>query len=399
MMTYLKHSLKNICGIILLMTTTPLLAMPPESTTYQRVPRIIGGHEAWSGAWPWMVSINYSADKRPHCGGSLIHPSWVLTAAHCTGMPKDPQLKAADMFVVVGLHSQSRVGQEGERLEVKQVIQHPDWQKADSYSWADIALLELASPSKYTPAELVAKESPVILPDKMATVLGWGKTSTVSNNNGSDVLQQLEIPIVSNDNCKVAYTGEEPILDTMVCAGVPAGGKDSCIGDSGGPLVVLENNQWKLLGLVSYGGKKDGPDCAGPNAYGVYTRISSFMNFITEHVSFSTPENYDGVWQSDSLPNTFFILRGVDKTLAIVLLNNNGQSWDALVGNLQRPVTTVTSYLSSVEMVATFQSVATTTEAVTEASFTVQSCRPKSDQIEARCPLSSGTTVRLRKMF
>jgi secreted trypsin-like serine protease len=346
-----------------------------------------------------MVSLNHAENKQPFCGGALIHSSWVLIAAHCIGDAQDLPLKATDIFVVVGLYQQSHLGNEGEQLTVKQIIQHPDWRNADANSWADIALLELATPSRLPPIALVTKDSPATSPNQKATVLGWGKTSTATNNNGSDILQQLEIPIVSNEVCQAAYATEpDPILDTMVCAGLPGGGKDACTGDSGGPLVVLENNDWKLFGIVSYGGKEGGPDCAGPNAYGVYIRLPSYLDFITAHVPppTTTTITYDGVWQSTALPNTFVILRSVDKTLAIVLLSENGQSWHALVGNVQQPVTTVTGYISSTEIVATFQP---HPESVTAASFTVTTCRPKPDFANARCPLPAGTTVQLKKMF
>jgi secreted trypsin-like serine protease len=351
-----------------------------------------------------MVSLNHAENKQPFCGGALIHPSWVLTAANCIGNSQDLPLKTTDIFVVVGLYRQSHIGNEGEQLAVKQIIQHPEWRNAAADSWADVALLELATPTKYPPVALTDKDSLAILPGKIATVLGWGKTSTAPNNNGSDILQQVEIPIVSNEVCQAAYATEpDPILDTMVCAGLPGGGKDACTGDSGGPLVVLENNEWKLFGIVSYGGKEGGPDCAGPDAYGVYIRLPSYLDFINAHVPATTPAtavNYDGIWQSTALPNTFVILRSVEKTLAIVLLSDNGQSWHALVGNVQQPVTTVTGYISSTEIVATFRPHTTTTaESVTAASFTIATCRPKPDQANAHCPLPAGTTVQLEKMF
>lgn len=398
-MAYLTHSLK-ICGLILLMTATTLQAMLPDSLNLRRSTRIIGGHDAWPGAWPWMVSLNHAENKQPFCGGALIHSTWVLTVANCIGSSQDLPLKATDIIVVVGLYQQSHLGDEGEQLTVKQIIQHPNWRNADTNSWADIALLELATPSKLPPIALATKDSPATLPSQEATVLGWGHTSLDANNKGSEVLQQLEIPIVSNDVCQTAYASETaPILETMVCAGLPEGGKDACIGDSGGPLIVLENNVWKLFGIVSYGGKAGGPLCAGPNAYGVYTRIPSFLDFINAHVpttTSATAVNYDGVWQSTALPNTFFILRSVEKTLAIVLLSDNGQSWHALVGNVQQPMTTVTGYISSAEIVATFQP---DTESVTVANFTVNTCRPKPDQVNVHCPLPASTTVQLKKMF
>lgn len=407
----------NIVSLLLLTTPVTLTATPPDSPTGQRSVRIIGGQPADPGKWPWIVSINLSSDNSSRCAGSLIHPNWVLTAAHCLDGDLGGLLQKEDIFVVVGLHKQSNIGTEGEKIEIKQVIQHPDWPNADSYNWPDIGLLELATPSKQPPLTLMTQDSSTMAPGQDATVMGWGKTSLEFADKGSDVLQEVELPIVSNEVCEEAYSDEEPILKTMICAGLKAGGKDTCLGDSGAPLVVWEDSQWKQVGIASYGGKQDGPECAGPDAYGVYNRVSSFIDVINQYVPTSTTPStppttlptsptlkpdtftgtvdYDGIWQSEATPKTFFMLRKFGYALTMVLLHDNGQSWHPLVGVVGSTKTVISSAsISPIEMTAEFQP-----QSSQEAILTITACTPKSDQPQAKCPWTVGTQMELKKTF
>ena len=87
-----------------------------------------------------------------------------------------------------------------------------------------------------------------------------------------DVLQKVAVPIVADDECRAAY-GEGDILDSMICAGVEAGGVDSCQGDSGGPMVCDGGSY--LCGIVSWG-----YGCARPGIPGVYTEVSYFVDWV-----------------------------------------------------------------------------------------------------------------------
>ncbi len=96
----------------------------------------------------------------------------------------------------------------------------------------------------------------------------------------SDVLQEVEVPLVSNTACNAADVLNGAVTANMLCAGLlDAGGLDSCQGDSGGPLVVPDGQDgWRLAGIVSWG-----IGCAQPQQPGVYTRVSQFTGFITAH--------------------------------------------------------------------------------------------------------------------
>lgn len=92
------------------------------------------------------------------------------------------------------------------------------------------------------------------------------------------MLQRLEVPRVPLEECRT-HLGLS-LTDNMLCAGFKEGGRDACQGDSGGPLVTRYNNTWFLSGIVSWG-----KGCAASNVYGVYTRVSVFVEWIMNTVA------------------------------------------------------------------------------------------------------------------
>lgn len=233
--------------------------------------RIIGGIDP-TESYPWMVGIYDNKDL--YCGGSLIDPYWVLTAAHCLDNAgpyvnqlsvKINQTKLTDFNNI-------------ENIKIKRFIQHPAWDMKNYDSPNDLALLQLEQPSQYKPISLVSNSSN----KTMSRVLGFGVTSLQSDLMSD--LKQVDLPLVSNEICQSAYQGIYNLIDTQICAGFAEGQKDSCSGDSGSPLIVWENNHWEQLGLVSFGGK-NGIDCAGANAYGIYTNLPKFKDLILEQIN------------------------------------------------------------------------------------------------------------------
>jgi secreted trypsin-like serine protease len=263
-----------------------------ESTEANAADRIIGGTDAVRGSWPWVVSLqdSYRADHYDghFCGGSLIAPDWVITAAHCVNFRKRP----ADLRILAGVSDLKH--DKGQIVEVKRILVHPNYDPQVFSS--DIALLQLKKPVA-NPVVIPLFSRKSSLAGVTSTVIGWGNMRGA--NNGilyPYKLQEVQLPIVSNQECNEGFEQnysdyKNPITKTMLCAGYLAGEKDSCQGDSGGPLMIPDDGKWLLAGLVSWGDR-----CA--ITYGVYTRVSLFTGFVKEKMAFdyfaAADANHDG---------------------------------------------------------------------------------------------------------
>ncbi|CAG2053931.1 unnamed protein product [Timema podura] len=148
----------------------------------------------------------------------------------------------------------------------------------------DLALVKLEAPLEFQPhiAPICLPASDDLLIGENATVTGWGRLS--EGGTLPSVLQQVSVPIVSNDKCKMMFLRagrHEFIPEIFMCAGYETGGQDSCQGDSGGPLQVRgKDGRYFLAGIISWG-----IGCAEQNLPGVCTRISKFVPWILEHVT------------------------------------------------------------------------------------------------------------------
>jgi len=236
---------------------------------------VLNGADVPEGQYPWMVGVaqaviadGYTAQ---FCGGTLIAPTWVLTAAHCTFDLQNAPFTPADLDIIVGRNQLS--SNTGERIRVDQIIRHPAFQLATLH--ADIALLHLSQPSTITPLVLSLAPAATAQSAATATLIGWGVTAAGS---GADRLQEAQVPLVVQDACRRYYSSYGvTILATMLCAGDITGNIDACVGDSGGPLLVwqAESERWQQIGIVSWGAA-----CGTPGAYGVYTNLSSFVDWV-----------------------------------------------------------------------------------------------------------------------
>nr|BFE48838.1 serine protease [Saccharothrix mutabilis subsp. capreolus] len=220
-------------------------------------PRIVGGTVVEDvDDYPFVVALT-TAGGRQFCGGALIGPHQVMTAAHCV-VDTSPE----DIKVVIGRLDMTT--SEGVVSRVMHIRQHEDYQQAEEGD--DIAWITTERPltDRYRPVELPEAADVLYRPGTLGTVLGWGRTT--EGGQSSDDLREVDVPILSNMDCKKAYKQYDKL--TMFCAGFPGGGKDSCQGDSGGPLVV----NGKLAGLVSWG-----EGCARPGKPGMYTRVKFYV--------------------------------------------------------------------------------------------------------------------------
>jgi secreted trypsin-like serine protease len=231
-------------------------------------PQIVGGKEATPHQFTFMVHLGYTSTSS-WCGASVIDVNWVLTAAHCV----DGEV-ARDIIVVAGDHLLS-IGGEGEQVRRGiQIIIHPNYNHQTFNH--DIALIKLNRPFVFNKKVSMIGVGNLPAPATVLRVIGWGVLS--EDSVFTDSLQRVNVPLVSTVDCQAAYPGQT--TNNMFCAGLKAGGKDACQGDSGGPILNRVDGVWQQIGIVSWG---DG--CARPNAYGVYTKLQNYVQWINHKIN------------------------------------------------------------------------------------------------------------------
>ncbi|KAF7644313.1 hypothetical protein LDENG_00224270 [Lucifuga dentata] len=296
------HPIINTCGQM-------IRSLPTQ------VKRIVGGHSAEPGLFPWQVLLSVEdlsrvPEDRWFGSGALLSGTWVLTAAHVlrsqrrdtSVVPVAPE----HVKVFLGLLN-ARDKHLATNCSVVEILLHPDFQPQNYNN--DIALVKLSEavePNEIIrPICLPPPQSedgpPMPLPNSLGVVAGWGISNPNASSSSSssdpssltselrmtsDLLQYVKLPVVAQDECQASYTSRSVnynITNNMFCAGFYEGGQDTCLGDSGGAFVMEEENsrRWVVFGLVSWGGPED---CGSQRVYGVYTRVANYVGWIQNHI-------------------------------------------------------------------------------------------------------------------
>ncbi|XP_016940780.3 phenoloxidase-activating factor 2 [Drosophila suzukii] len=267
----------------------PLTPEIPEGCGYQNKNgvgfKITGAEnqEAEFGEFPWMLAILLEEGPRNvyECGGALIAPNVVLTAAHCVHNKHSRSIvvRAGEWDTQIELEVLSHEDQ-----YVKEVVYHEQFNKGALFN--DIAVMLLESPFTFQP-----NIQTVCLPDvglnfdyDRCFATGWGKNKFGKDGEYQVILKKVDMPVVPAQQCQTnlreTRLGRHFILhDSFICAGGEKG-KDTCKGDGGSPLVCPikgQKNRFVLAGIVAWG-----VSCGQENIPGVYASVAKLRQWIDE---------------------------------------------------------------------------------------------------------------------
>jgi trypsin len=247
---------------------------------------IVGGTDAAPGQFPAVASVTLGGLFS--CTGTLIAPTWLLTAGHCGSITGGAGVSSPIAWpaplIDVRLNSTTAHTGGGDALAVRRAVIPPQYLGLQNAY--DVTLLELTTPSAVAPVPVAGpQQTSLWSAGVLQTIVGFGVTS--EGGSAPDVLQVAQVPAIGDAQCAAKESAFDPL--TMVCAGFPQGGVDTCQGDSGGPMFgkVGGSGALRVTGATSFG-----TGCARPDTPGVYARVgdAELRSFIATYA----PQAIDG---------------------------------------------------------------------------------------------------------
>ncbi|XP_067277527.1 plasminogen activator, urokinase a [Pseudorasbora parva] len=261
-----------------------------ESTCGERhlepMTKIIGGLRSNVETQPWIAAV--FKGNGFICGGTLIAPCWVLTAAHCFPSGNNTQTKRYSVILGKNAINETNPVKE-QRFEVSKIVIHENYDYITENFNNDIALLKIKNSNGQCAVKTNSVRTACLPPFQQmlakgfhCEIAGYGRHQK-GGFEYSRHLKKAQVELISQDACQDKYYSKDAVNENMLCAVGKGWEDDACKGDSGGPLVCEVNDTMFLFGIISWG-----IDCAEKFKPGVYTKVSNYNNWISMHTGLPT---------------------------------------------------------------------------------------------------------------